>query len=82
MELLCRSSEVIMGEIDNEKKAIIFRNLSRLEFCYNHPKFRNPYIMYQLKSGLKENLNQLGEFSVMNIITAYCYLPKDFSYDL
>jgi hypothetical protein len=38
--------------------------------------------MHQLRLSLKENLNQLGEASVLNIITAYSYLPRDFNYDL
>merc|ERR1711976_238616 len=46
------------------------------------PKFKNPAVLYQLKTYLKENLNQLSEMSVLNIIQAYSFLNKDFPYDL
>ena len=71
-----------MFRYDNEQKSWIFRNLAKLEFCYYHPKFRNPVVLYQLKTYLKENLNQLSEMAVLNIIQAYSFVSKDFPYDL
>jgi hypothetical protein len=38
--------------------------------------------MYQLKQDLKENLDRLGEKGVLDIISSYKYLPKEFPSDL
>lgn len=82
LEYICRTTDIIITEFDNEQKSWVFRNLAKLEFCYNHPKFRNPHVIYQLKNHLKENLNQLSENAILNIISAYSFLNRDFPYDL
>lgn len=82
LEYICRTTDIILTEYDNEQKSWIFRNLAKLEFPYYHPKFRNPVVLYQLKTYLKENLNQLSEMAVLNIIQAYSFVNKDFPYDL
>jgi len=64
LELICRTSDVLLTEFDSESKALIFKNLSKCEFAYNHPKYRYPGAMYHLKTNLKENLNQLSEGAV------------------
>lgn len=60
-----------MTEFDNDQKPMIFKGLAKMEFPFHHPKFKNPGVMYHLKTNLKENLNQLSETSVLNIIGKY-----------
>lgn len=49
---------------------------------YNPPKFKLPSLLFTLRTHLKDKLDQLSEASVINILTAYQNLPKEFPTDL
>jgi hypothetical protein len=71
-----------LSEFDGDQKCQLFKHIAELEMELNPPRFRVPQIMYTLKNQLKEALDQLTEVSVLNIIQAYNYLPKEFPGDL
>lgn len=53
-----------------------------LELNYSSPRHRLPPVLFNLRSSLKEKLDQLGENSVINLMLAYNHLPRDFPSDL
>jgi len=72
----------MLQEFDSDQKCLVFKYLSVLEMHINPPKYKVPFILYKLKTELKDILDQLSEIGVINILDAYGDLPREFPNDL
>lgn len=71
-----------LEEFDTDQKCSIFKYLAFLQLQFSPPRFRTPQVLYKLRQQLKEKLDQISEPSVINILLAYQYLPKEFPIDI
>ena len=82
MNVLLKSLNDVFEELDLEQKSLALRFMAKCELHYNFPRYSIPHLFSKIKNDLKEKLEQLSEGIVLNIISAYQYLPRDFGNDL
>ena len=75
--------EIIMEEeFDLEQKCTLFKHISMLKLHLLYPRFQIPRYLIDLRRTLKDQLDQLQEFSIICLVEAYEHLPPEFPTDL
>lgn len=77
-DYVSRNFGTLLEEFDTDQKCVIFKYLSQLELHFNPPRHRIPPIIYQIRTTLKDKLDQLSETSVINLLAGYQYLPREY----
>ena len=68
--------------MDFEKKCSAFKCIAEIGLHYSAPRYNLPFVCYDMRNDLKDNLDRLGEKGVLDIIGAYKFFPKEFPTDL
>lgn len=82
LDHVLKRGNVLVKDIDLEKKCLIFKYISQLELCFNPIKFDYPYFFNQIKEEIKYRIYDLTENSLLAIIQSYQILPMNFFSDL
>lgn len=82
IDLILRNLGEMLEEFDTDQKANIFRLVASLNLQYSPPRYRIPYLLYNLRPQLKESFDSASEKGVLHVIQAYKSLPKEFPSDL
>lgn len=80
--LICQRYEDSINALDYNMKCKAFRSIAASYLNCSPPRYVIPSIIYNIRLDLKDNLDRLGEKGVLDILEAYCYLPRFFPSDL
>ena len=65
-------------EFTLDDRANLFKNIAKLEMHSKLPRFQNPSILNSFKDDIQANLGSMKEWSILNIVESYIYLPWNF----
>ncbi|CAD8175154.1 unnamed protein product [Paramecium octaurelia] len=77
-----KALDSMFDNFDIEQKAQLFKVCAEVQFQNLPTKFQLPIQVKRIKDSLLEKRDQLQEDSIINIIKAYEYLPRQFDLDL